>query len=140
MAATGSTEQKLQFEVGKIYLIENHYYHTKSYHEVYVERITEKAYKLRKERANGTWFIEWEERKVFDERNNIIECLDTPMVPPLVSNVDYKIEVNNPEYLKALTVACPICNGTGRVPDDGSTAGDKACPKCFGSGLIYAVE
>jgi len=137
---TGGTEQELQFEVGKIYLVENHYFHNKSYQEIYVERVTDAAYKFRKERADGTWYLEWEERKIFDQRNRIVEYLDTPTFPPSVNGVDYKIEINNPEYLKALTAPCPVCNGSGRVPDHSVTTGDKACPKCFGSGLIYAVE
>lgn len=137
---TGATEQELQFEVGKIYLVENHYFYNKSYQEVYVERVTDVAYKFRKERADGTWYLQWEEKIIFDRRNRIVECLDTPQFPPSVNGVDYKVEINNPEYLKAHTVPCPVCNGTGRVPDDKSTSCDKTCPKCFGSGLTYAVE
>lgn len=137
---SGGTEQELHFEEGKLYLVENHYFSTKSYQEIYVERITQKAYKLRKERADGTWYIDWEQVKVFHERNNILECLGSPLNIPSLKDNDYKIEINNPEYLKALTVPCPVCNGSGRVPDHNSTSTDKMCPKCFGSGLIYAVE
>lgn len=133
-------EEKLEFKVGKTYLIDGTYSWSGTLQEVYVDKITETAYKLRKERSDGTWYVEWVLKENFHENKKIVEFLNTPITPPYVGTEDIKIEINNPEYLKALTTFCPICNGTGRVPDDGSTAGDKACPKCNGTGIIYAVQ
>ena len=134
MATTGSTEQ-IQLEVGKIYLIENHYFHNNTYHEYYVERVTDVAYKFRKERADGTWYIEWDEKKEFHDRNNIIECLDDPLVPPPLQST--KIEIKSPN--QTLMEDCPICNGMGTLPDPGPTGGTKSCPKCWGSGKTYKM-
>jgi hypothetical protein len=140
MAATGDTEQELRFEVGKTFLVCGRYSFNHNYQEVYVEKITEYAYKFRKERTDGTWYSEWVGIADFPENHYIVEFLEKPSTPPPLKNDEIKVEINNPEYVKALTTFCPICNGTGRVPDEGSTAGDKACPKCQGSGLIYAVQ
>lgn len=132
MAVTGNTEHELNFEVGLIYLVENHYYHTKSYQEVYVERITGVAYKFRKERANGTWYIEWEEKKKFHQRNTIIEFLEKPKLPPtLECELDGKNVKDNVSF-----IVCYHCNGDGHIPDDNSSTGTRVCPKCWGSKYI----
>jgi len=31
---------------------------------------------------------------------------------------------------------CEFCCGSGQVPDDKSTAGNKPCPVCFGSKTV----
>ena len=140
MGYTGSTEQPTTLKEGCVFLIRNTYYHNDSFHEAYVERISKTAYKFRFERSDGTWYIEWIDHATFNERYVVDELLQVRATPPPVSSEQVKVEINNPEYLKALTTFCPVCNGTGRVPDHSTTGNDKACPKCNGTGVIYAVE
>ena len=131
---TGSTEQ-IQLAQGGIYLVKNTYFHNDTFQEMYVERISDEAYKFRKERSDGTWYIEWVEKKQFHDRNEVLELLDKPMIPPPLDTV--KIEVNSPN--QTLMDDCPVCNGMGQVPDPGTTGGSKSCPKCWGSGKTYKM-
>lgn len=137
---SGSTEQEITLQESGLYLVRNTYYYTHTIHEMYVEKIAKSAYKFRIERTDGTWYIDWIDKVTFEERYVVDELLERRTYHPPVSSDKVKVEINNPDYLKALTTFCPVCNGTGRVPDPSATAGDQACPKCNGSGVIYAVE
>ncbi|MEA2053494.1 MAG: hypothetical protein U9O96_00015 [Candidatus Thermoplasmatota archaeon] len=33
-------------------------------------------------------------------------------------------------------VLCPVCNGTGKIPDPDSTVGEKTCHGCHGYGWV----
>ena len=131
-------EEELKLQICSSYITKRRDNHTLQ--EVYVNNITKKAYHLYWRRSDGTYYADWLEKKEFDKTYEVFEHLREHSDVPSLNDNDYKIEINNPEYLKALTAPCPVCNGTGRVPDDSSTAGDKACPKCFGTGFIYAVQ
>jgi hypothetical protein len=132
MGATGSTEQELQFEVGKNYLIRGKLPFNWNYQEVYVEKITECAYKFRKECSDGTWYIEWVGKSDFSESHHIMEYLETPLVPPLFKHEVIKIEINRNPFL----AICMHCYGKGMIPDTHSTAGETTCPNCWGSGHV----
>jgi hypothetical protein len=128
MAATGSTEQK-QLEKGNVYLVKVY----SSLQEIYVERIAKTAYKLRKERTDGTWYVEWVEKSNFERHYKILEYLDAPPMPP-------QLEVEKPLVTisgEDLTKECPVCGGTGQVPDNTVTSGQTTCPKCLGSGRVW---
>ena len=137
MAATGGTEQELEFQICSSYLTKRKI--SRDLQEVYVNNITRKAYHLYWRRTDGTYYGEWLEKKEFDDKYWIFELLREENVPPSLGEDKLKIEVNNPDYLKALTVACPVCNGMGTLPDESVTTGNTTCPKCWGSGRIHAV-
>lgn len=127
MATTGSTEQELKFESGKRFLIMGKYLWNPGLQEVYVETITEKAYKLRKACTDGSWYIEWIMIKDFHEKNNIVEYLDTLSAPPALPGE----EIQTLYYHSEL---CGWCGGEGTIPDSRYTAGRISCPNCLGSG------
>lgn len=100
--------------------------------EKFVERVTETAYKFRVLKSDGSWYIEWILKKDFENDYEVLELLDENTLPPSLEseNKSYedhnKININN----------CPICHGSGEIPDDESTGGVKTCPKCWGKGYI----
>lgn len=128
MAITGGTEQ---INVGNIYLMKIY----SSLQEVYVEKITKTAFKFRKERADGSWYVDWVEKKGFHQHHAVLEHLDKPINPPTLENENVSIDIDPPQ--NSGMKACPICSGSGQIPDDSVTVGTKTCPKCGGSGLIY---
>jgi hypothetical protein len=128
---TGGTEQ---LNVGRLYLMKIY----NSLQEVYVEKITKTAFKFRKERADGTWYVDWVEKKEFHQRHAVLEQLDTPLKKPQLEHE--KITINDPTHLKNMkdyTKECPICQGDGWIPDDNTTSGRSSCPKCWGSGRVW---
>ena len=128
MGITGSTEQEQEFKVGGRFLINGKYsFDNPGLQEVFVEEITEKAYKLRKACTDGTWYIEWCMKVDFHKNYNIEEYLDTLSIPPALPTEVVKIDVT------PMTI-CPFCCGSGTIPDDQSTAGTKTCQYCLGSG------
>lgn len=130
MATTNSREQELKFEIGKTYLIKIY----GSLQEVYVDKITKTAYKLKKERSDGTWYIEWVGKSEFKRLYEILEYLYTPNTPPQLETEKIMVEVN-----KDLSEECPVCGGSGKIPDDRITSGESSCPKCLGSGRVWRI-
>jgi len=138
MAATGGTEQELRLEVGNLYLLRNTYFYNDSLQEGYVERVTLKAYKLRLQKTDGTWYIEWMNKSFFEQRYVIDEHLGKlTTAPPLQQEM---ITINDPTHLSNMmdfSEKCPVCDGDGQVPDDRITSGKSTCPKCLGSGRVW---
>lgn len=129
MATTGETKRPTKLKVGNVYLIKVY----NSLQEMYVEKITNTAYKTRKEKTDGTWYIEWVSKKSFELYYSLLEHIDTLSSPPQLETEKVKIEIKNlaPEI-------CPACGGDGYVPDyDGrTTTATKLCPRCKGGGTI----
>lgn len=134
---TGSTEQELKIKEGCTYLVKDIYFYGQSLQEMYFERITKDAYKLRKERSNGTWYIEWMEKSKFHQKNEILELLDQPINPPALDTERVSIDINPPNQTNAKMKPCPVCNGMGELPDEKSSTGKSTCPKCWGTGYIF---
>lgn len=130
--ATGSTEQELRLELNKLYLVIGTWASTQhNIQEIYVEEITERAYKLKRYRADRTHYFEWIEIEKFYEDEEIFEELPLRLIPeqdsgePFVYNYD------------KITRVCPICGGVGQLPDDTVTSGKKMCPKCNGTCRVF---
>uniref|UniRef100_UPI004055AA2A hypothetical protein n=1 Tax=Candidatus Electrothrix sp. TaxID=2170559 RepID=UPI004055AA2A len=130
MAISGSSEQELNFEIGNVYLIKVYY---NSIQEVYVEKITETAYKLRKQSADGSWYVDWILKSEFNRKYTILEFLEKPKSPPPLEVEKSKISISGED----ITKECPICDGSGQVPDHTITSGKTTCPKCLGSGRVW---
>lgn len=128
MAVTGSSEQTL-IQQGKIYLIKIY----SSLQEIYVDKITKTAYKLRKERADGTWYVEWVTKSDFQSLYKVLEYLNTPSMPPQLEIEKPNITISSEDVTKE----CPVCGGSGRVRDHNTTSGETSCPKCLGSGRVW---
>ena len=127
MSITGCTEQELTLEVGKLYIIDGKHSWTMGFQEMFVEKITETSYKLRKQSSDGSWYVEWVRKSNFEEDKYIIECIGTLSYPPaLPSEV---VQINTTPR-----IICPYCTGSGTLPDEMSTAGTKTCPYCWGLG------
>jgi hypothetical protein len=107
-------------EVGKTYLIKGY----DSICEAYVDKITKTAYKLIMEKNDGTWYLNWIEQNKFNRNYEILELLNVKGKPTLANDLDKKSK----------SESCPICNGTGELPDKESTTNKKPCPKCWGTG------
>lgn len=129
MALTGSTEETQIYE-GNVYLIK---IHRTIIQEVYVEKSSKTAYKLRKERSDGTWYIEWVSKYDFERNYVILELLNNLLEPPKLEVEKTKITINS----ESITKECPICGGSGRVPDNTVTSGQTTCPKCLGGGRVW---
>ena len=117
-------KEEIKLETGNVYLIKVY----DNIREVYVEKITKTAYKFRVQRTNGTWYIDWIEKDWFQIKYQILEFLYSLKHPPRLEkeNIISDLKLKN----------CPVCGGDGEVPDDTSTSGKKACPKCWGTGNI----
>lgn len=116
-----------ELKVGNVYLVKVY----STVQEIYVERIAKTAYKLRKEKSDGTWYTQWVTKIDFEKDYKLLEFLNTTPTPPQLESEKAKIEYKGYE-----NKICPICDGIGRLPDDKTTGGTKICPKCWGSGYI----
>ena len=124
-----TTKCEIEFEENKVYLIK----YFSVVQEVFVEKITDTAYKLRKQRSDGTWYIEWILKPSFKINNTILEYLYTLQTPPSLENKKNQIIVKNED----LTKECPICFGDKHIYDPNSTTCKRTCPKCNGTGRIF---
>jgi len=113
-----NNETKIDLHVGNKYLMKSY----GAIYEAYVEKITNKAYKLRIEQTDSNWIIDWVNKKKFDDNYCVIELLEESVKMPLI--------YDNKNFIKI----CSICDGVGRIPSNDVTSGEKTCPKCWGSG------
>lgn len=110
------------------YLLKYGYYILSS---VTVLNITNKAYFLRWNRGLNS-VDTWEEKEYIHNKYDVIED-----VSDFVQNKNCDVK-----YITAKTkwIQCPVCDGTGSIPNQESTSGFITCPNCFGSKMIISVS
>jgi len=106
---------------GNTYLIK--YGSSSSMSQITVLMVTDKAYQFRYE--SGT--TGWVEKREFERDYSIIENISDFMVKELQKNFDDTITFAT-EY-----ETCPVCHGTGQVPNSQTTAAFITCPLCQGN-------
>ena len=115
---SGSTEQelKLSLELHRSYLVRsNRISQSRELQEIYVEQITEKAFKLKRYSTDNTYCFQWIEIEKFYKGEEVFEELPH-------SYQDDVRTTNTPPINFDIMEMCPICRGEGQIPDDKSTA------------------
>ncbi len=122
-------------------LVENHTYLIKyrfedSLYSVTILLITDKAYHIRWNNGMNTSQT-WEEKETFHSKYRVVEDIsDFTKIKDMYSR---NIVLENVLEIKTEWQDCPLCLGTGTIPDTSSTAGNKICPVCNGSKQIPKI-
>jgi len=106
---------------GDTYLVK--YGSSGSMSQVTVLMVTDKAYQFKYE--SGT--TGWVEKREFERDYNIIENISDFIVKEVQKNFDNTFTFAT-EY-----ETCPVCHGTGQVPNVQTTAAFVTCPLCQGN-------
>jgi len=106
---------------GNTYLIK--YGSSSSISQVTVLLVTDKTYQFKYESGSTAWV----EKREFERDYGIIENISDFMVKELQKNFDNTFTFAT-EY-----ETCPICHGTGQVPNVQTTAAFVTCPLCQGN-------
>lgn len=86
---------------------------------------TEKCYRFQYENGNTTWV----EKDYYHDTYMFVEDI-----------TDFKIQKEVKAFMEQEFESCGMCNGTGQIPDDGSTSGTRTCMVCGGSGQIVKTR
>jgi RecJ-like exonuclease len=87
--------------------------------------VTEKTYHFKYE--NGNTF--WVEKDYYSKTYTFVEDITS-----------FKIQKNVKAFMEQEFENCGMCNGTGEIPDDGSTSGTRTCMVCGGSGQVMKTR
>jgi hypothetical protein len=90
---------------------------------VTVLMVTDKAYQFRYETGSTAWV----EKNEFERDYNVVENISDFMVKEEIKKGDLPFTFAT-EY-----ETCPICHGTGQVPNAETTAAFTTCPLCQGN-------
>jgi hypothetical protein len=93
---------------------------------VTVLMVTDKAYRFKYE----TGSISWVERSEFNRDYNVVENITDFILKEKIKESDIPVKevTYSTEY-----ETCPICHGTGEVPNVQTTAAFVTCPLCQGN-------
>ena len=122
----------LKLELNHTYLLR--YGCSDTVHSVTVLMVTEKAYKVR---WNTGGAESWELKRRINADYSLVEDISDYLAP---KPEDFKFEITykdvdlkwHPYFL--VEENCPVCGGSGQVPDTSTTSCKKTCPACNGSG------
>ena len=115
-------EEKLV--LGNTYLVK--YGSSGSVSRITVLMVTDKAYQFKYELGTTGWV----EKREFERDYNIIENISVFIVQEVQKNFDntFTFGSTTVEY-----ETCPVCHGTGQVPNTQTTAAFVTCPLCQGN-------
>jgi hypothetical protein len=124
--------EELKLELNHTYLLR--YGCTDTLSSITVLMITDKAYKVR---WNGSGSECWELKRRMSADYTLVEDISDFLASKpedLKFDITYKVvDMAQPKYFM-VEEQCPICGGTGQVPNTEMTACYKTCPACNGSG------
>jgi hypothetical protein len=110
---------------GSTYLVK--YGSSGSISQITILMITDKAYQFKYESGNTAWV----EKREFERDYNIIENISDFVVKEPQKNFDGTITFA--ESIATEYETCPVCHGTGIVPNAQTTAAFVTCPLCQGN-------
>lgn len=110
---------------GNTYLIK--YGSSGSMSQIIVLMVTDKAYQFKYE--SGT--TGWVEKREFERDYNIIENISDFITQEVQKNFDNTFTFT--ESVATEYETCPVCHGTGQVPNTQTTAAFVTCPLCQGN-------
>ncbi len=112
---------------GNTYLVRNIKFSSQDLTEITVMLVTETSYKLRWN-LNPSLPQTWMTIKEFNKDYSMVENITS-----IIGKYDVRID----EFKEKITYTpCPICHGSGTVPNDKSSIMASPCPLCHGSKMI----
>lgn len=110
---------------GNTYLVR--YGSSGSVSQITVLMVTDKAYQLKYESGSTGWVLKHD----FERDYSIIENITDFTIKEIQKNFDGTFTFT--ESVAAEYETCPVCHGTGSVPNSQTTAAFVTCPLCQGN-------
>ena len=89
--------------------------------------VTDKAYQFRYESGSTGWML----KDRFELDYSVIENITDFIVQEAMKNYDGTFTTT--EFVVAEYETCPVCHGTGQIPNKDTTAMFTTCPLCQGN-------